>query len=212
MDRERPISEQICPRCTEPADTASLQGYCATHHAVWQRDRWAAVAWARWLLRASNVVLHDTETTGLDQTAEVVEIALLTPRGEVLFDSLIRPIGPIPAVATAIHHLDDAAVGHAPTWAELFPRIAALLHRRIVVVYNAAYDRRILEQTSALAGVPSLRPAGWHCAMLEYARFAGVWNTAKDDYKWHKLQDGDHTALGDCLATLATIEWMAEAE
>ncbi|MDP9310326.1 MAG: hypothetical protein M3R24_05455 [Chloroflexota bacterium] len=48
--------------------------------------------------------------------------------------------------------------------------------------------------------------------MLEYARFTGVWNTAKNDYRWHKLQDGDHTALGDCRATLATIEWMAEAE
>ncbi|MDP9316258.1 MAG: 3'-5' exonuclease, partial [Chloroflexota bacterium] len=158
MDRDRPIHGQTCPRCVEGADRASLQGYCATHHAVWQRDRWAAVAWARWVLRASNVVLLDTETTGLDHTAEVVEIALLTRRGEVLFDSLIRPVGPIPAAATAIHHLDDAAVAHAPMWAELYPRIAGLLHRRFVVVYNAAYDRRMLEQSCVRAAVPSLRP------------------------------------------------------
>ncbi|MDP9310939.1 MAG: 3'-5' exonuclease [Chloroflexota bacterium] len=212
MDEEQPIRGRVCPRCLEPADEASLQGYCATHHAVWQRDRWAAVAWARRVLRASNVVLLDTETTGLDQTAEVVEIALLTPRGEMLFDSLMRPVGLIPAAATTIHHLDDAAVAHAPTWGELYPRIARLLHRRFVVVYNAAYDRRILEQTCSRAGVPSLRPAGWHCTMLEYARFTGVWNVSKNDYRWHKLQDGDHTALGDCRATLATIAWMAEAE
>ncbi len=52
MDRERPIAERICPRCLEPSDTASLQGYCATHHAVRQRDRWAAVAWALGAARA----------------------------------------------------------------------------------------------------------------------------------------------------------------
>ncbi len=204
--------QRRCPRCPTPSDARSIHGYCTTHEAVWQRDRRATVAWARLVLRASNVVLLDTETTGLDQAAEVVELALLNPRGKVLFDSLIRPIGSIPAAATAIHHLDDVAVAHAPTWAELYPRIAALLYRRFVVVYNAAYDRRILEQSCLLAGVPSLRPAGWHCAMLEYARFTGVWNAAKNDYRWHKLQNGDHTALGDCRATLATIEWMAEAE
>ncbi len=200
----------ICPRCGERADPQSPQGYCATHHALSQRDRRATVAWARWVLRASNVVLLDTETTGLDQTAEVVEIALLTSRGEVVCDSLIRPLGPIPAAATAIHHLDAAAVAHAPTWAELYPRIVGLLHRRLVVVYNAAYDRRLLDQTCARAGRPSLRPAAWHCAMLEYARFTGVWNAARNDYRWHKLPGGDHTALGDCRATLQTIRWMAE--
>ncbi len=164
------------------------------------------------MLRARNGVLLDTETTGLDGTAEVVEIAVLSPRGEVHFDSLIRPVGTIPTPSTAIHHLDDAAVAHAPTWGELYPQIAGLLHRRFVVVYNAAYDRRILEQSCARARVPSLRPAGWHYAMREYARFTGVWNAAKNDYRWHKLQGGDHTALGDCRATLATVEWMAEAE
>ncbi len=79
-----------------------------------------------------------------------------------------------------------------------------------MVVYNAAYDRRILDQTCAGYHLPSLRPSAWHCAMLQYAKFTGVWNASKHDYTWHKLQSGDHTALGDCRATLETIRWMAE--
>lgn len=100
----------------------------------------------------------------------------------------------------------------APSFIDLYGRLTALLRKRFVVVYNAAYDRRILEQTCASYNLPSLRPAGWHCAMLQYAKFTGVWNIAKRDYRWHKLQGGDHTALGDCRATLATIAWMAEAK
>jgi len=199
-----------CPRCGATADARSFQGYCSAHHLRWQEDRQAAVAWACWVMRTRNVVVLDTETTGLDDSAEVVELALISSRGDVLFDSLLRPSGSIPAAATAVHHIDNVTVRDAPTFAQLHHRIAALLHRRFVVVYNAAYDQRILDQTCARYHLPVLRPSGWHCAMLAYAKFTGVWNAAKQDYRWHKLDGGDHTALGDCRATLMTIAWMAE--
>ncbi len=152
------------------------------------------MSWARWALATRNVVILDTETTGFGDDAEVVEIALLSPRGRVRFDSLVRPRSSIPAAATAVHHLDDAAVAHAPLFIDLYGRRTALLRKQFVIVYNAAYDRRILEQTCARYNLPSLRPAAWHCAMLQYARFSGIWNTEKGDYMWHKLQGGDHSA------------------
>ncbi|MDP9314349.1 MAG: 3'-5' exonuclease [Chloroflexota bacterium] len=210
MAKHIPPHAQRCPRCRQPTDARSAPGYCAAHHAAWQQQRCGAVAWARWAVATRNVVVLDTETTGLDDQAEVLEIALLSTHGAVLCDSLIRPQGPIPAAATAVHHLDAAAVAHAPTFRELYPRLAALLRKRFVVVYNAAFDRRVLDQTCTRYGLPALRPAALHCAMLEYAKFTGVWNATKQDYTWHKLQGADHSALGDCRATLATIEWMAE--
>lgn len=199
-----------CPRCGQPSDQRSAPGYCALHDAVWRQDRQAAVAWAHWALTARNVVILDTETTGLDETAEVLEIALLSTRGEVLLDTRVKPASPIPAAATAVHGLDAAAVADAPSFRAVYPQLAALLRKRFVVVYNAAYDRRLLEQTSGRYGLTAPRPAGWHCAMLEYARFSGMWNRFRDGYTWHKLEGGDHSALGDCRATRATLEWMAE--
>jgi DNA polymerase-3 subunit epsilon len=210
MTKHESRSTGRCPRCQQPADAASAPGFCATHHAVWQEHRRGAVSWARWALASRSMVILDTETTGLDDTSEVIELAVLSTRGEMLFDTLIRPTVPIPQAATAVHHLDDQTVAGAPTFRALHGQLTYLLRRRFVVVYNAAFDRRMLDQSCARSGLPSFRPSGWHCAMLAYARFTGVWNRAKDDYTWHKLQGGDHTALGDCRATLTTLEWMAE--
>ncbi len=91
MPKHVPSHAKHCPRCRLPADERSAPDYCAAHHAEWQQQRRGAVAWARWAVATRNVAVLDTETTGLDDQAEVLEIALLSTQGEMLFDSLIRP-------------------------------------------------------------------------------------------------------------------------
>ena len=53
-----------------------------------------------WLL---NCAILDTETTGLYDDAEIVEISIIDENGGVLLDTLVKPLKPIPAEATAIH-------------------------------------------------------------------------------------------------------------
>lgn len=55
----------------------------------------------------SNYIILDTETTGLDNTAEIVEISVINDQGEVLLDTLIKPTKPIPGDATAIHGITN---------------------------------------------------------------------------------------------------------
>ncbi len=50
------------------------------------------------------------------------------------------------------------------------------------------------------------------CAMVAYAQYVGEMNHKGTGYKWHKLRGGDHTALGDCRATLGLIRRMANGE
>ena len=45
--------------------------------------------------------------------------------------------------------------------------------------------------------------------MRQYARFVGEPSKRGGDYRSQKLPGGDHTALGDALATLRLIEVMA---
>lgn len=209
MDQER---RPRCPRCTQPADRDSAPGYCLEHHTVWQTERTRVVLWARWVLRARNVVLLATETTFRGFTADVHDITLLSPQGRVRFDALVRPLGTIPPTTTATHGLDTPAVRQASTWVEIHGRIAALLRGRDVVAYNAPIQRRRLDATNTRSRLPALRPAGWHCAMEAYATFTGVWNSETAAYTRHALVGGDYTARGDCLATLDTIRWMAESD
>src|SRR6185437_1044792 len=70
------------------------------------RQRWPAAptvpgastptgqAWARELLTRDDWVVLDTETTGLDAGAEVIDLAVLDRNGTVLLETLLRPLRP----------------------------------------------------------------------------------------------------------------------
>lgn len=91
---------------------------------------------AQRLLRDGFVVL-DTETTGLDEAAQIVSIAIIDHTGQVLLDTLVRPTISIPDDVVAIHGITDEMVVDAPTMAHLYDEVRRLLSGRTVVIYNA---------------------------------------------------------------------------
>ena len=176
-----------------------------------------------------NALILDTETTGLDDDAEVVELAVIDCAGVVLLDTLVRPSGPVPAEAAAIHGITDAMLADAPTWSELHARFCDLVEGRQVVIYSREFDTRVITQTARRYGLPApqgfdlvLDPGRIHCAMQAYAEFRGEWSAEKGQYRWQKLsaaaaQQGvtvtnAHRALGDCLMTLGVVRAMASTE
>jgi len=165
-------------------------------------------------------VVLDTETTGLDERAEVCQIAVAASTGEVLLDTLVQPVKPIPAEATAIHSITNAMVAAAPGWWEVLPRLVPLLEGRNVVVYNADYDFRILSQSSRAINVKDWdREAYWWCAMEVFAEIYGDWNDYHQSYRWQRLETAAryykipasdaHSALGDVLTTLEVCRKIA---
>ncbi len=183
------------------------------------RDREQVAQWARAMLENPRALILDTETTGLDDSAEIVQIAVIDMAGAVQLDTLVRPTRPIPPAATRIHGITDAMVANAPTMAAIYDSLLLLLAGELVVIYNAAYDVRLLAQSirAAAATDPTLRGhardmqgfAQWHCAMLRYSEWVGDWNEYYGNYRWQRLPGGDHSALGDCRATLAVLQRMA---
>jgi DNA polymerase-3 subunit epsilon len=175
-------------------------------------------------LRGNDFLVLDTETTGLED-GEVVQIAILNSAGETMLDTLVKPKRPIPRDATAIHGITDEMCEAAPTWIDLAPKIKTILDGKLLVVYNAVYDRKIMHRTAERWDLPKIEwkeISTWLCAMEAFAEYYGDYNAYRGNYRWQKLvtacrhfgmyPNNAHTALGDCMMTLAVTNKMLEVE
>lgn len=184
----------------------------------------AAICQARYWLNNGFVVI-DTETTGLDENAEVIEVAAVNAEGEVLLNTLVKPLNSIPEEATAIHGITNEMVSNAPSWPEVIGRLILACGEHDYLAYNSDYDSRLIEQTTSEhfgAITPLFQPFidGHFCVMRLYAEYRGV--AKGNGYKWHKLVDAAahegvvsdgqaHRALADCQMTLGIIKAMARS-
>ena len=110
-------------------------------------DRRVAAGCARVLLPEQLFIL-DTETTGLDYRAEVIEVAVVDSFDNMKVNQLLRPSCPIPREATEIHGIKDDDVTFSPSIHSIeFLNWLLRQNDARVAIYNAAYDTRLLEQS-----------------------------------------------------------------
>lgn len=179
--------------------------------------RQATIEEARRLLEQRPLYL-DTETTGLDGSAEIVEIAILDWDGSSLLYSLVKPHFSIPAEVTRIHGITDAHVKHAPTWADLWPQLQNILRGRTIGIYNADFDLRMMAQSNQFARL-SWRQDGLSafCIMQLYARFYG--ERRYNSFRWQSLAKAaiqcrlplanSHRAEDDARLARAVLHYVA---
>ena len=133
----------------------------------------------------SGPVFMDTETTGLEGSAEIIEICILDHKGSVLVDTLVKPCRKIPWQVTRIHGITNEMVAGSPAWIEVWPEVRKAISGRAVGVYNSDFDVRMLSQTNRICGI-SWNPRDHHffCIMKLYAEFLGG--------RWQKLEAAGH--------------------
>ncbi len=165
------------------------------------------------LANKERFVILDTETTGIGRNDEIIQIGIIDLDGNTLLNQNIRPQKrkAIPKDATNVHGLTMDELINCPVFSELKDILKQTIGHRGIIAYNAEFDLRLYKQSYKVSG--GFFPNGnWHCAMREYAQFVGEWDDYHGNYRWHKLESGDHTAIGDCLATLAIIQQMAQTK
>nr|WP_298409944.1 exonuclease domain-containing protein [uncultured Halomonas sp.] len=102
-------------------------------------------------LRQLDIVVFDTETTGLeladgDTVISIGACRIVNARllADDTFDQLIDPQRPIPPQSTVFHGLTDADVTGAPTLRQVLPRFRDYTQDAVLMAHNAAFDLRAI--------------------------------------------------------------------
>jgi DNA polymerase-3 subunit epsilon len=175
------------------------------------KDTVEAAIWAKELIKRKDWVILDTETTGLHATAQICQIGICNHRGETIMDELVKPGSPMTFGAYQVHGIHEDILKDAPPFPDIYHELCSAVNGKLVIIYNAKFDRRIIRHCCQFYNLPVLRCKEIQCLMQEYSRWFG--NPRKNGgYKYKKLPGGDHSAIGDCLAALKVIREMAATE
>lgn len=215
---------RTCPGCQQIFSfnlKGSICEYCK--HEIWldERSEFAKNRFILWKENQKQYVVLDVETTGLDEDAEIVEIAIVDLDETVLFHSLIRPERTIPDEAVAIHGITNEMVTEAPTWDQIWPQVNREFISRTVLIYNDDFDKRMIYNACRRYKL-SVGRIQSECVMKAYAQYSRSYNSYHRDYTWIGLEEAvsdekvatyvGHRAEGDCLLTVRLISKIAEIE
>jgi DNA polymerase-3 subunit epsilon len=173
-----------------------------------------AVAKALVLPDLTDVIVLDTETTGIGSSARIVEVAALHVKNGVVvrqFQSLVNPEMHIPSMVVRVHGITDAMVVGAPTAAPVLAGFAKFVAGHTLVAHNASFDFGILRGEY---GRVKVAPPG--CAMYCSVKLARVVFPEAPNHKLGTLatflklpHPPTHRALADCFTTMALLNAMA---
>src|SRR5262245_35381222 len=160
-------------------------------------------------LIALDAVVIDTETTGLDPAeARIVEIAAIRIvvgrlSADEIFQSLVSPGVSIPATATAIHHIDDAKVAEAPSFAKVWPALVDFIGEAVVIGHNIGFDLAVLERECRRAGLAYRQTRALDTRLLaEIIEPTLAAYTIESLATWLGVRGGErHSAKGDATTT-----------
>ena len=161
---------------------------------------------------SKKIIVLDAETTGLDaKKDEILQLTILSDKGDVLFNEYIRPTKHESwPDAEQIHHISYAMVKDCEPLSTYVKTINRIIKSADVIVgYNHSFDLAFLEE----AGIHS-EPTKNYDLMLEFSQIKGDWDNEHNNYKWYKLKecadyygynwgkDSTHDSLADCKAIL----------
>ncbi|RYU39970.1 3'-5' exonuclease [Aliivibrio finisterrensis] len=139
--------EPLYPSCNHPAPVRS-----EPYKAVSAKPRIPRTK------HKQNILIIDTETTGLHARAEVVQLSVIDSEGNEVLDTLIRPFYPIPQEATNIHGITNEMVNlqETPTIVHAVLVLLHLVQEKFpdgdfqLVGYNTSFDTKMIIQSLSI--------------------------------------------------------------
>ncbi|HEY7418373.1 MAG TPA: 3'-5' exonuclease [Ktedonobacteraceae bacterium] len=176
--------------------------------------------WAKDVLARNNVVILDTETTGIGDADEIIELAIVDTQGKTRVNSLMQcQMQTIPLPAKKVHGISEQLLkAKGRHWPDVWEQLITYLTSKVIIIYNAEYDLRMLRQTAKRYGftMPELNVC---CLMEKYSEYVGA-HTESGYVRSMRLSaacshfqvsnDSAHRALDDCQASLSVLKGLAQ--
>jgi DNA polymerase-3 subunit epsilon len=162
------------------------------------------------------LVFFDLETTGTDIARDrIVQIAVLRlspDGGEEVRTRLINPGIPIPATATAVHHITNEAVADKPKFREIAKGLAEVFHGADIAGFNSnRFDIPILVEEFGRCSIP-FPEQDVKLVDVQVIYHRKEERTLAAAYKFYcsKNLEGAHDAEADVRATLEVFRQQLE--
>lgn len=138
-------------------------------------------------------VAIDTETTGINEQAEIVEIAAVRCcDGAKLYESYVQPVGRMQSEAASIHGIPADAYRNARPWHVVEAELRELLDCYAICAWSGQasnveqFDRRMINQSRQARGYPPLQQGEWRITNLKPLHY----DYRINQYKATAKQDG----------------------
>jgi DNA polymerase-3 subunit epsilon len=161
---------------------------------------------------AEPALLIDTETVGTGPLVEIIEIAIGSTAGEILFETLVQPIyNPLPP-RSKHRRFEKDEFTHAPLWTEVWPELSRWIDGRLLIAYNAPFDRRAVA-ASCYRNRQESTEGGWRCAMQLVKQNLGIARSLNLEQACasYGLPGGNHRAARDVAALRELLCKVVEA-
>lgn len=165
-------------------------------------------------------LMLDTETTGLGQEDEVVEIAIGDCKsGVIIFESLVKPSVAMNVAASKANGITDSMLENAPSIAEIWEQVDAIVGNRVVLASHSTsetewFDERLLNQSLAKHGLTC--SFIWKDLQPLYRLYSCQLNAKEYPLKTEGMciqlgvEAGTHRAKNDVLAQIRILQAMAD--
>jgi len=165
------------------------------------------------ILENSDVVILDTETTGLEKDARIIELSIIDCSGKTLYTSLFDPGAPLPDKITEITGLTDADLKGKPSFSSEIAKIQNVLKDKIIAGWNIEFDIKRLDYEFGRLGlvldnryedIMPLYCKGNNKELNRSGKYTCKLVKAKEEMNIGCNQE--HRSLSDCLDTLAVMK------
>ncbi|MBL0550690.1 3'-5' exonuclease [Aeromonas caviae] len=150
-------------------------------------------------IKLNNCLWLDTETTGLSNTDQIIEISICTYDKKVVFNSILNSKVKCSEQARAIHHITDEQIADGMPIQSAKAILLTLLEGKTIISFNADFDCRMLYQTFGFIDIKRFCVMKWSKSVLDYEKWPRL---EKVCAQLNIKQTETHRSLVDTMTTI----------